>query len=215
MTKVMLDEQTGPVASNARECIVRVNVHGWGWDAGWIGLVGRQAVFVPREAMWPPCLRAHPVCVCVCVLLVTCLGVGTAAQALGLGNILCGVFGSMGGCALIGTTVINQKSGGVGRLSSFSAGATVLVIILAGHVPHRKGEVRRRGGTGVFLAGPTHGTSACSIVKSMFMSFVRWVSHVAPADTKPSTSCPAPPSLASWYVPDAYYPFPTRSSVHR
>jgi hypothetical protein len=96
------------------------------------------------------------VCVCVCVLLVTCLRVGTAAQALGLGNILCGVFGSMGGCALIGTTVINQKSGGVGRLSSFSAGATVLVIILAGHVPHRKGEVRRRGDTGVFLAGHIH-----------------------------------------------------------
>jgi SulP family sulfate permease len=54
-------------------------------------------------------------------------------QVLGLGNIVCGVFGSMGGCALIGTTVINQKSGGVGRLSSFSAGATVLLIILVGY----------------------------------------------------------------------------------
>ena len=38
----------------------------------------------------------------------------------GLANILAGLFGGMGGCAMIGQTMINVKSGGVNRLSSAS-----------------------------------------------------------------------------------------------
>ena len=43
------------------------------------------------------------------------------------------MFGTMGGCALVGTSMINIKSGGRHRLSSFSAAATVLVTILAAY----------------------------------------------------------------------------------
>ncbi len=37
--------------------------------------------------------------------------------------------GGMGGCAMIGQSVINVTSGGRGRLSTFTAGATLLVLL--------------------------------------------------------------------------------------
>jgi SulP family sulfate permease len=40
----------------------------------------------------------------------------------GVANIASGFIGGMAGCAMIGQSVINVKSGGRGRLSTFSAG---------------------------------------------------------------------------------------------
>jgi Sulfate permease and related transporters (MFS superfamily) len=48
----------------------------------------------------------------------------------GIANIGAALFGGMGGCAMIGQSVINVTSGGRGRLSSFVAG-TVLFVLLA------------------------------------------------------------------------------------
>jgi len=48
----------------------------------------------------------------------------------GAGNIVAGLFGGMGGCAMIGQSVINVSSGGRGRLSTFVAGAFLLVLLL-------------------------------------------------------------------------------------
>jgi SulP family sulfate permease len=48
----------------------------------------------------------------------------------GLANIVAGFFGGMAGCAMIGQSVINVKSGGRGRLSTFFAGAFLLFLIL-------------------------------------------------------------------------------------
>jgi SulP family sulfate permease len=48
----------------------------------------------------------------------------------GLANIASGLFGGMAGCAMIGQTVINVKSGGRGRLSTFWAGAFLLFLIV-------------------------------------------------------------------------------------
>lgn len=48
----------------------------------------------------------------------------------GASNIVSGFFGGMAGCAMIGQTVINVKSGGRGRLSTFVAGAFLLVLIV-------------------------------------------------------------------------------------
>ncbi len=45
-------------------------------------------------------------------------------------NIVAALFGGMGGCAMIGQSVINVTSGGRGRLSTFTAG-TVLLFLLA------------------------------------------------------------------------------------
>jgi sulfate permease, SulP family len=52
------------------------------------------------------------------------------ARGQGIANIVTGFFGGMAGCAMIGQSVINIKSGGRGRLSSFAAGAFVLLFIL-------------------------------------------------------------------------------------
>lgn len=52
-----------------------------------------------------------------------CIGQGT-------GNIASALIGGMGGCAMIGQSVINITSGGRGRLSTFVAGAFLLVLIV-------------------------------------------------------------------------------------
>ncbi|MCD7108902.1 SulP family inorganic anion transporter [Rhizobium sp. DKSPLA3] len=48
----------------------------------------------------------------------------------GAGNIASALIGGMGGCAMIGQSVINVSSGGRGRLSTFVAGAFLLFLIL-------------------------------------------------------------------------------------
>jgi SulP family sulfate permease len=48
----------------------------------------------------------------------------------GIANIIAGLFGGMGGCAMIGQSVINVKSGGRGRLSAFAAGVLLLILIV-------------------------------------------------------------------------------------
>ncbi len=48
----------------------------------------------------------------------------------GVANIITGFLGGMAGCAMIGQSVINVKSGGRGRLSTFCAGAFLLFLIL-------------------------------------------------------------------------------------
>ncbi len=52
--------------------------------------------------------------------------------AQGAANILNGFFGGMGGCAMIGQSIINIKSGGRGRLSGITAALALLVFILFG-----------------------------------------------------------------------------------
>ena len=48
----------------------------------------------------------------------------------GVSNIVAGFFGGMAGCAMIGQSVINVKSGGRGRLSTFAAGIILLILIV-------------------------------------------------------------------------------------
>lgn len=48
----------------------------------------------------------------------------------GVANIVTGFFGGMAGCAMIGQTVINVKSGGRSRLSTFVSGVFLLFLIL-------------------------------------------------------------------------------------
>jgi SulP family sulfate permease len=52
--------------------------------------------------------------------------------AQGGANFLSGLFGGMGGCAMIGQSLINIKSGGRGRTSSFVAAVTLIVLIMVG-----------------------------------------------------------------------------------
>jgi sulfate permease, SulP family len=48
----------------------------------------------------------------------------------GIANMASAVFGGMGGCAMIGQSVINVTSGGRGRLSTLSAGMFLLVLLV-------------------------------------------------------------------------------------
>ena len=54
-----------------------------------------------------------------------CIGQGVA-------NTMTGFFGGMGGCAMIGQSMINVNSGGRGRLSGISAAVFLLLFILVG-----------------------------------------------------------------------------------
>ena len=53
-------------------------------------------------------------------------------MAQGGANIITGLFGGMGGCAMIGQSIINIKGGGRGRLSGIVAAVTLLLFILLG-----------------------------------------------------------------------------------
>ncbi|TRM11230.1 SulP family inorganic anion transporter [Lentibacillus cibarius] len=52
------------------------------------------------------------------------------AKGQGMANIVSGFFGGMAGCAMIGQSVINVKSGGRGRLSALTAGVFLMVLIM-------------------------------------------------------------------------------------
>lgn len=52
-----------------------------------------------------------------------CIGQGVANTATGF-------IGGMAGCAMIGQSIINVKSGGRGRLSSFTAGTVLLILVV-------------------------------------------------------------------------------------
>jgi len=49
--------------------------------------------------------------------------------ALGSGNITCGFFGGMPGCAMIGQSIINYTSGGLGRLSGITAAVGLMLLV--------------------------------------------------------------------------------------
>ncbi|RZL09186.1 MAG: SulP family inorganic anion transporter [Rubrivivax sp.] len=50
--------------------------------------------------------------------------------ALGVANVASGLAGGMGGCAMIGQTMINLNSGGRGRVSGMVAGVMILLFVL-------------------------------------------------------------------------------------
>ncbi len=62
------------------------------------------------------------------------------SRGQGIANIVAGLFGGMAGCAMIGQSIINVKSGGRGRLSAFVAGSVLILLIvflgdLVGRIP--------------------------------------------------------------------------------
>lgn len=52
------------------------------------------------------------------------------ARGQGIANIVSGCIGGMAGCAMIGQSIINIKSGGRGRLSTFIAGFFLLIMVV-------------------------------------------------------------------------------------
>lgn len=52
--------------------------------------------------------------------------------AQGIANFVCGFFGGMGGCAMIGQSIINVSSGGRNRISGLVASVSLLLFVLIG-----------------------------------------------------------------------------------
>lgn len=52
------------------------------------------------------------------------------AKGQGIANIVNGFFGGMAGCAMIGQSIINVKSGARGRISTFTSGAFLMFLII-------------------------------------------------------------------------------------
>ena len=55
------------------------------------------------------------------------------AVGQGIANTVVGFFGGMGGCAMIGQSILNVNSGGRGRLSGVVMGVTILLFMLVGN----------------------------------------------------------------------------------
>jgi len=55
------------------------------------------------------------------------------SSGLGIANIAVGLFGGIAGCGMIGQTVGNLRYGGSGRLSTFTAGAFLLLLMVVLH----------------------------------------------------------------------------------
>ncbi len=51
--------------------------------------------------------------------------------AQGVGNMTCGSFGAMAGCAMIGQSIINFTSGGLGRLSGVTAAILLILFVVS------------------------------------------------------------------------------------
>ena len=52
------------------------------------------------------------------------------ARGQGVANIIASLFGGMAGCALVGQSVMNVENGGKSRLSTFSSGIALIIMIL-------------------------------------------------------------------------------------
>lgn len=52
--------------------------------------------------------------------------------AQGIANFVCGIFGGMGGCAMIGQSIINVSSGGRNRISGIVAALALITFVLVG-----------------------------------------------------------------------------------
>ena len=52
------------------------------------------------------------------------------ARGQGIANIVTSIFGGMAGCALVGQSVMNVENGGKSRLSTFSSGIALIVMII-------------------------------------------------------------------------------------
>ena len=59
-------------------------------------------------------------------------GASQECLAQGTANVVTGFFGGMGGCAMIGQSMINVKSGGRTRIAGISAAVFLLLFILVG-----------------------------------------------------------------------------------
>ena len=59
-------------------------------------------------------------------------GVAEAA-AQGVGNLLCGLFGAMGGCAMIGQSQINVRNGSRTRFAGILSAILVMIVVLVAY----------------------------------------------------------------------------------
>src|SRR5690625_6291686 len=74
------------------------------------------------------------------------------SMAQGIANFVNGIFGGMGGCAMVAQTIVNLEAGSRTRLSAFIASIVILLIILIGGPVIEKIPMAGLGGV-MMLAG--------------------------------------------------------------
>ena len=90
-------------------------------------------------------------------------------KAQGLANFFTGLFGGQGGCAMIGQAVINVKSGGRTRLSTFVSGTTLLLFIFVLNSLMMVIPTAALIGIMITVAGDTFNWKSLELVKSWEM----------------------------------------------
>lgn len=90
--------------------------------------------------------------------------------ALGAANCTAGAFGTMGGCALIGQSMINVNSGGIGRLSGISAAVGLLIIVLIASPLIEDVPIGALVGLMFFVVIATFNWSSWNILRGMTMA---------------------------------------------
>ncbi len=121
-------------------------------DGGGTGLEGSLPQFESRSFLYLDTMSGHWGTVISTAFLLAAVGLIESLMTLNLvdemtdtrgsgnrecvaqggANLLNGLFGGMGGCAMIGQSIINIKSGGRGRLSGLIASVALLCFILFG-----------------------------------------------------------------------------------
>ena len=90
-------------------------------------------------------------------------------KAQGLANFITGLFGGQAGCAMIGQAVINVKSGGRTRLSTFVSGTTLLLFIFVLNSLMMVIPTAALIGIMITVAGDTFDWKSLQLVKSWEM----------------------------------------------
>lgn len=90
--------------------------------------------------------------------------------ALGAANCTAGAFGTMGGCALIGQSMINVNSGGTRRLSSISAAIGLMIIVLVASTWIEMVPIGALVGLMFFVVIATFNWSSWNIMRGMTKS---------------------------------------------
>lgn len=131
---------SSPIDETLAEPIERVGISG-----GLPQLYFLQESFQPVPLNWTTLKIIFPVAVILCGVgliesLMTLTLIDEITETRGQGNrecigqgaanLVCGLFGGMGGCAMIGQSLINVNSGGRGRLSGITAAVCLLAFVL-------------------------------------------------------------------------------------
>jgi len=119
----------------------------------------------------------------------------------GIANVVTGFFGGMGGCAMIGQSMININSGGRGRLSGIAAAAFLIFFIMAGSSLIEAIPIAALVGLMFFVVFKTFAWASLNVLKQvpkedylvmLLVTVTTVFTDLAAARSRPSGRCSTP-----------------------